>query len=354
MRQTLNIIKSLDRKMFSPYVVSIYPENESASMKEEFFGQAELKFIDINKFRAVFGSLKEIKRYIAEINPDVIHSVGVFPDYIISRLKVRNSVLTVRSYAKDDFPDAYGKILGGALVNLHLKAVKSCPYKVACSKSLSEIYKEKFNIEMPFIRDGIDVQAYRAKESKEVLREKLNIPKDKTVFVYGGAFRKIKNQEFLIKCACESGILNKSVIVLLGDGPDYKTLFKRYADNKNIVFTGRVNNVAEYLGAADYYVSTSKSEGLPNNVLEALAAGLFVIVSDIKQHLEILNVESGLGVAYESGNKADFIKVFADAVKGYDFSPEKNARAAEKYFSSERMAEEYADLYYKIYRETRG
>ena len=351
MWQTINIIKNLDRKVFTPYVLAIYPERSADSMKAEVAAQADFTLIKTGKLRAAIGSLKKIKKYIDELKPDVIHSLGVFPDYIVKRLKISRHVLTVRNYVYDDYPDKYGKLLGGALAKIHLKAIKACRFRVACSESLTEIYKSRLNIDIPFIRNGTDTAKFRTGESKEKLREKLDIPRNKTVFVYSGAFIGRKNQAIFLECAKKSEFFDKMFIVLLGDGQDYSAIKEEYADCKNVLMPGHVDNVAEYLGAADYYVSTSKSEGLPNNVLEALAAGLFVILSDIKQHLEILNVESGLGVAYESGNKEDFVKALSRAVKGYEFSPEKISGAADRHFSSERMAEEYQELYKKIYSE---
>ena len=45
--------------------------------------------------------------------------------------------------------------------------------------------------------------------------------------------------------------------------------------------------MTEYLTAADFYITSSTSEGLPNGVMEALASGLPVVMSDIPQHEEI-------------------------------------------------------------------
>ena len=64
-------------------------------------------------------------------------------------------------------------------------------------------------------------------------------------------------------------------------------------------------NVNEYLKSSDVYVSTSKSEGMPNGVLEAMATGLPVILSDIEQHKEILDRDNRIGYLYAHDNKED-------------------------------------------------
>ncbi len=49
----------------------------------------------------------------------------------------------------------------------------------------------------------------------------------------------------------------------------------------NVIFAGGVDDVAGLLAAADLCVHSSKSEGLPNAVLEAMAAGLPIVATDI-------------------------------------------------------------------------
>ena len=49
-----------------------------------------------------------------------------------------------------------------------------------------------------------------------------------------------------------------------------------------ITFLGRVSDVAEYLGASDVFLSTASQEGLPRNVMEAMAVGLPVVAYDIR------------------------------------------------------------------------
>ncbi|MDR0181663.1 glycosyltransferase family 4 protein [Lysobacter arvi] len=73
--------------------------------------------------------------------------------------------------------------------------------------------------------------------------------------------------------------------IVVGDGPDARRL-KEAADalgvTSKVYFIGRIERdlLAEYLSAADVFLfSTTRVEGLPMNVLEAIAAGLPVIVS---------------------------------------------------------------------------
>ena len=92
---------------------------------------------------------------------------------------------------------------------------------------------------------------------------------------------------------------------------------------ERVHFPGFVRDMETYYRAADICVSASRSEGLPFNVMEAMACGLPVIASDVKGHQDL--VRSGEnGLLYPFGDK----KAFVDAVKML-LEPEKRRRMGE-------------------------
>jgi glycosyltransferase involved in cell wall biosynthesis len=66
--------------------------------------------------------------------------------------------------------------------------------------------------------------------------------------------------------------------------------------NVNINFLGIVNNeiLVQKLQHYKFYISSSKFEGNPKSVLEAMSAGCIVIASKIKNHLEFLNIDNSI------------------------------------------------------------
>jgi glycosyltransferase involved in cell wall biosynthesis len=87
--------------------------------------------------------------------------------------------------------------------------------------------------------------------------------------------------------------LDDAKLIFVGDGELGPRLSERaaqlgYADR--ITFKGMVprDEVYRCTGAADVYLSTSRGEGLPVAVLEAMACGVPVILSDIPPHREIV------------------------------------------------------------------
>jgi len=98
-------------------------------------------------------------------------------------------------------------------------------------------------------------------------------------------------------------------LVIVG-GPDkdpgyYNEIKDKVSGNENIVLTGVLNKIElkEIYANAKLFVHASSTEGLPITVLEAMKFGSPVLVSDIPEHLEI--IEDGNGFLFENRNSQD-------------------------------------------------
>jgi glycosyltransferase involved in cell wall biosynthesis len=83
--------------------------------------------------------------------------------------------------------------------------------------------------------------------------------------------------------------------LLCGDGPLRPSLEKLVAElglGRRIIFTGYVDNLWALMKRADACALLSRFEGCPNVVMEAMACGCPLIVSDIPAHREILDDQS--------------------------------------------------------------
>lgn len=355
-KQTLNIIRNMDRKIFEPYLVTVWPEELDNSMIDEYKKIGiSVYSANISKKKSIIFGKRSIKKILKKIKPDIVQGVGMPPYRMTLGYKDAVHFVTLRNYCYEDYPDYYGKYVGTAMaffdINLIKKRMAIGEPFVTCSESLTKMYKEKQNMEISYIRNGVDVSQYTKRNVNEVseIRKKLNLQQNKVVFVYSGGFIDRKNQNEAITAFLNMKRNQEAVLLLLGDGKDFEALKKQYAKYENILFRGKVSNVNEYLHASDVYLSTSKSEGLPNGVLEAMACGLPVLLSNIPQHMEVLEVDATCGHSYVLGNVAQLTNLLEQMLDENLFDMgERSYEVVMDNFTAAGMSRQYQDLYIKI------
>ena len=110
------------------------------------------------------------------------------------------------------------------------------------------------------------------------------------------------------------------VVFLIGDGSLKKKIFekvKRLNLEKNVIFTGLIKNVNEYLNAFDIFILPSLYEGFPVTLVEAQANGLTTLVSkNVTDETSITDLISYLDlIADEWCNKILNIKINKNRLK---------------------------------------
>lgn len=121
-------------------------------------------------------------------------------------------------------------------------------------------------------------------EKRENYRESLGVSKDTLVIGHVGRFNAQKNHKYLISIFNEIYKKNKNTkLILVGMGETWnqtKELVKKFGLENNVIFTGIIDNVSDYLSAFDIMLLPSLYEGLPLVVIEWQIACLPCIVSD--------------------------------------------------------------------------
>lgn len=130
------------------------------------------------------------------------------------------------------------------------------------------------------ITNGRNVEKYAFDMYKRnTIREQLGIGNEIVIGHVGGFFEQ-KNHMFLIEIYHEiKNIEPDSKMILIGDGP-LKEDVEKISCDPDIIFTGAVDNVQDYLNAMDGMVFPSLFEGLPLVVIEWQINGLPVVMSD--------------------------------------------------------------------------
>ena len=151
-------------------------------------------------------------------------------------------------------------------------------------------------------------------EEKRALRRAMELPENALVLIYAAEFSGRKNQKMLISAMPE---LPNAVLLLPGRGAlldDCRTLAQQKGVADRVRFPGFTSNIEQYYRAADLCVSSSRSEGLPFNVMEAMACGLPAVLSDVKGHEDLVRSgENGLLFPYDDQNA--FIRAVKQAAE---------------------------------------
>ncbi|OPJ59545.1 glycosyltransferase [Clostridium chromiireducens] len=159
---------------------------------------------------------------------------------------------------------------------------------------------------------GIDTSLFPSisYENKIDIRKKFNFSEDDFILVYVAEFSKRKNQKFLLDSINKlvNDDLKNIKLLLLGDGQFLNEL-KIYSNtlgiSENVIFTGYTRNTKDYYHIADVCVSSSRSEGLPFNIMEAMSIGLPIVASKVKGHTNLI-VPKENGFLFEYDNTDEF------------------------------------------------
>lgn len=259
--------------------------------------------------------------------------------------------MTQRNIPVEDYPQRMNCFVGNILAWIHTFVLCHSEHVVACSKYLSKVMKTRYSCShVVSIQNGIDLERFNNID-KKLSRKELGLDDDGFIFISTGLFLERKHNDEIIKAFLKMGQKNAR-LVLLGDGPLLEEIKSRYATDKQIFFAGKVANVAQYLSAADCFVSASDSEGLPNAVLEALACQLPVVLSDIPQHREILEELPNCGMLFPVRDvdslAAEMKLMFGGKVK---ISNEIRGLLKKSPFSLKDVGGKYKEFYLEIQNE---
>jgi len=294
--------------------------------------------------------IKNKKKY------DVIHIHGASPfgsiaAFIGKRLS-KKVILKIATGGK------YGDLAGlktSLFGNFQKKLYKKyCDIYIAISLQLrEELINSGFDENKIYnIPNGVDSHLFRPVnvQKKENIKSQLSLSSQNIVTFVGRLVQR-KGIDILLKSWPK--VLKKfpnSHLIIIGSGPNeksFKILSKVINCENSVSFKGNIDNIIPYLQCSDIFVLPSRSEGLSNALLEAMATGLPVIATNIGGTLDIIkNGYNGIIVKKEDPKQLSeaIIKILKD--KDLAEILRKNARkSAIKNYSLQSISEKYIEIY---------
>lgn len=244
---------------------------------------------------------KQLKKIIEKEKYDIIHCHTPSAS-VITRLaarKVRKKYNTKVIYTAHGFHFYKGAPLLNWIIYYPIEKIcaKWADCLITITKEDYEFAKKHLNAEKIEHVNGVGMNPERLKkiltqEEKDNYRKKLEIREEDTVFSYIAELNENKNQILLMKTIEKLKKERPNIkLLLIGDGPLRKQYQEYIKDNNlenEVKLLGKRQDINELLSITDIYLASSKREGLPVNVMEAMYKGLPVIATDNRGHRELI------------------------------------------------------------------
>jgi len=272
------------------------------------------------------------KRILKEFRPDIIHTGYVWQAGILASYADAHPHLSM-PWGSDILLEPDKSYFLKKLVR---KVMTTCDH-VQCD---AEFVKQKIISDYGLHADkitvfpwGIDLEMF-TETDRSTARGALNLPEDKFIVIFNRYFESVYGVNYLLEAYNNfSKGKTDTLLLMLSEGSMKVSVLKYITENNledKITIIGRIPNkeLPVFLNSADVYVSPSLSDGASLSLLEAMACGLGLIVSDVPSIKEWVNEENGIIVKKEN--------------------PGELASALEKYYANRELILKHG----KVSRET--
>ena len=359
-RQVVEIANQLDRAKFDVHVVSLsdhvplrhnlkVPDANFHVLRKNMKYDLSIPFRLARLFNRIDCTICHAFLFGAEVATSVAAFLAGTPVRIMSERNADYKLGPVKTVAKRislrsaDFCIANSR--RGAIFNRDLFGQPSTEYKV--------------------VYNGVNVREFFP-QGRGRMRATLGLGPDKFVVGMVANFKEQKNHQMALEVLGDVAKQRKDVVfVFVGEeryvdfgradsyAQEMLQKFDIYVEAGRCKFVGKLTNVSDFYSACDVTILTSNHEGFPNVVLESMACGTPVVVTDVSDNRFL--VRQGVdGFVVPINDYGQMAKKLIDL---YDqpFLVESLARNARervtKRFSSELMSSKLAEIYTQAARQ---
>jgi glycosyltransferase involved in cell wall biosynthesis len=299
-------------------------------------------------------AIRDLHRLIDELEPDVVHLHSFFPG-ILGRLPHRHGlhrpavVYQPHSWAFDAAPTRFGRLLVAGWERLATRWTDA--FIVNCQDEFEEGLSHGVKMSAHVVGVPVDTKHFSpvADTKRMDLRRQLGAA-DQTVMLCVARLSKQKGQDRLVSVWRQAPVPG-GLLVLLGEGDQSRLQQLAGPEwNHTIIAPGGVDDVRDWLHAADVYVAPSRWEGQAVAVGEALASGLPVVASRVNgvQEAIIDGTEPPGGVIVDQNDMSAFLMACRRRASDSDLRELEGAAArirAERLFGVDEVMKRVSDAY---------
>jgi glycosyltransferase involved in cell wall biosynthesis len=341
-RALVQIVTRLDRQHWTPRVYCLAGRGELVAVLES--ADIEVECLNArSKWDA--GVVGRLAAGLRQFRPDLLQTF-LFHANLVGRLAARRAgVPVVVSGVRVCEHDARWRIRLDRWTN------RLVSHNVCVSTAIADAYRqlgipdEKLSV----IPNGVDVAAFESAVPTDL--SPFGIPAGSRVLLAIGRLHPQKGFDLLIDAVGPVLEAHADVhLLIIGEGPQRAVLEQKIAatpHGSRIHLVGRQDDVAGLLRACTLFVLSSRWEGMPNVLLEALAAGVAVVATDVEGVRDVI-ADGVSGVITERESSVEL----GTAIGRLLIDPDLAARLAaagqqhvRSEFTWERVARQYTQLW---------
>lgn len=280
------------------FEVSLILLEETGPLAEILDNKVSVKSINVSKARYAYWKLLEI---LKSLQPDVIYTthdrvnilVALMKPFLPNKTKLfirQTNVLSVYLEQHSFMKRLIKKVVYGLTYNLANGIITQCgEMKEDLTAVLHRLKRPIYYIYNPLNIEYIKCQMTKFNPYEN---------KDQKVVVSAGRLVEQKDFKTLILAFSEVvKVYHNTILYILGDGSlkgDLEKLINSLNLKNSIILTGYVQNPYPYYHYAKLFVLSSKYEGFPNVLLEALATGVNIISTGCRTGVKEIMDNAGL------------------------------------------------------------
>ena len=299
----------------------------------------------------------QVSRYFNNCDYD---AVWLHNPYFIKRPSFKHSLVTIHT----TYLGSSASKIGGPFYRLYksfvsklehyclMRATPSTHFTGVSEKVCEEIKKIGVNGNVVYIPNGVDTKRFRPTVKKKELRKKFGISEDHTVLLSVGRLTPQKRPYLLMEVFSQLEKNHSDLILCVAGRGELYDEVKAFAEKhglNNIIFLGRVDDsdLPDLYACSDYYIMTSRYEGFPLTLLEAMASGLPCIVSDIPNLKIVDEANAGFIINFDNVQVA-VSNILTFLEREHPDQAENAVHYARSHLDWEIIADEYLEEFRKV------
>jgi len=204
------------------------------------------------------------------------------------------------------------------------------------------------------ICNGVDTRRYKHTLDKTLVRSQLGLEPNTRLIAVVATLKEQKGHRYLIDAVASIVPRCPDLHVLfIGDGDLREELqgqVQRLNLGDHIHFLGNRHDIPELLGVSDFFVLPSLWEGLPMALLEAMAAGLPIVATEVSGTVQVM-IPNETGILVPPGDAQQLAQAVEQLISDLPRARAMGSAAKQRVeaeFSAKRQANEHLMLYHRL------